>query len=84
MSAFDIGVDAKARQCALVLDALQMGPLSTLEAREQFGVLHIGGRVLELRKAGHRIETRMETRFDAASRPHRCGVYHLVLKGGAP
>lgn len=78
-----IGEAAKARQRALVFDALRAGPLSTLDARERLGVLHSPARVLELRKAGHRIETRMETRFDAASRPHRCGVYHLVQEGGA-
>ena len=82
MSTFDIGADAKAKQRALILEALRAGPLSTLEARERLGVLHAPGRVLELRKAGFKIETQTSTRFDAEGRPHRCGVY--VLTVGAP
>ena len=82
MSAFDIGTDAKEKQRAVVLDALRAGPLSTLEARERLGVLHAPGRVLELRKAGFKIETQSSIKFDAEGRPHRCGVY--VLTEGAP
>jgi hypothetical protein len=83
MSAFDIGTEAKAKQRALILNALRTGPLSTLEARERLGVLHAPGRVLELRKGGYRIETQTSTRLDADGRPHRCGVY-VLHGGGAP
>ena len=82
MSAFDIGTDAKAKQRAVILEALRAGPLSTLEARERLGVLHAPGRVLELRRAGFKIETQTGTRFDAEGRRHRVGVY--VLASGAP
>jgi hypothetical protein len=82
MIAFDIGSDSKAKQRALILAALRAGPLSTLDARERLGVLHCPGRVCELRKLGHDIETQTDVRFDAEGRPHRCGVY--ILKDGAP
>jgi hypothetical protein len=77
MNTFDIGDNAKAKQRALILNALRAGPLSTLEARELLGVLHAPGRICELRKAGFAIRTDTNTKFDAEGRPHRCGVYVL-------
>jgi hypothetical protein len=80
--AFGISDDAKARQRAVILDALRKAPLSTLEARERLGVLHAPGRVCELRKLGAKIRTEIKTQFDSEGRPHRVGVY--ILTGGAP
>lgn len=73
----NIGDDAKARQCSAILAALKVGPLSSLAAREGLGILHPAGRVLELRKAGHRIETVRRTAFDAEGRKHACASYEL-------
>lgn len=74
---FDISPDAKARQCAAILSALKVAPVSTIEARERLGILHPAGRVLELRKQGHVIATRTRTVYDAAGRPHHCSNYEL-------
>lgn len=78
----DISDNAKAKQRVAILKALRAGPVSTIDARESYGVFHPAGRVRELRKAGHRIKTEIRTVLDAQGRPHRCGVY--VLTGGAP
>lgn len=73
----DISPTAKAKQRAALLAALHTGPLSTVEARERLGVLHVAGRVLELRRQGHNIATRTRITFDAEGRPHRCALYEL-------
>ena len=72
---------AKAHQRKLILDALHWGPLTTIAARERLGVMHLGGRVLELRRAGFPIETVRRIVFDADGRPHRSAEY--VLRGVA-
>ena len=41
----------------LMLEWLRSGPISTMEARRR-GVNHPAGRVRDLRRAGHRIDTR--------------------------
>lgn len=79
MQPFEPGDGAKAIQQRLILDALRVAPLSTIEARERLGVMHSSGRVMELRRAGHRIETVSTTRHDEHGRPHRCATY--VLRG---
>ena len=71
----------KSRQRNAILAALQRGPLTTVQAREGLGILHPGGRVLELRKLGYRIETQSRTEFDSHGRPHRVASY--VLRGAA-
>lgn len=78
---FDPSITIKAKQRAAMLEALQSGPLTTVAAREELGVLHPGGRVLELRKRGYLIDTRSRTEFDAHGRPHRVAAY--VLRGVA-
>jgi hypothetical protein len=49
--------------------------LSTIEAREQYGILHPSGRVMELRKKGHRIDTHWISAPDTNGVPHRVGLY---------
>lgn len=75
---FDIAADAKAKQRAAVLGALKSGPLSTIAAREQLGIAHPAGRVLELRKGGHAIKTITRTVPDLQGRNHRSAVYVLA------
>lgn len=77
MQPFEPGASAKARQQRLILDALQVAPLSTIQARERLGVMHAGGRVMELRRAGFDIETVRSTVYDAAGRPHKSAEYRL-------
>jgi Helix-turn-helix domain len=78
MPSHDIPTTSKARQCAAILAALRTGPLTTIEAREGLGVLHPGGRVLELRRAGHDIRTISRWDPDAAGRLHKVAAYHLI------
>lgn len=53
--------------------------LSTIQARNEYGILHPGGRVLELRKKGHKIDTHWISETDTNGVNHRVGLY--VYKG---
>lgn len=73
------GLSERARQRQLVLAALRVGPLSSVEGRERLGVLSPAARVMELRRAGHHITTVRGTRLDEHGRAHRCGIYVLTV-----
>lgn len=73
--------ETKARQRKLILDALLVGPLTTLAAREVFGIMSPAARVMEARRAGHNIETVRRIVWDSEGRPHRSAEY--VLRGAA-
>ncbi len=66
------------RQRAVMLSALRRAPLSTVEARERYGVLSPAARVYEMRKAGRLIVTVSRTDIDALGRPHRVAFYVLT------
>lgn len=53
--------------------------LSTMQARSELGVLHPPGRVLELRRGGHHIDTHWINQPDDNGVSHRVGLY--VYKG---
>jgi Helix-turn-helix domain len=61
-----------------LLDALRRSPLTTLAAREKFGVMHPGGRVLELRRMGYEIVTHWAAETDASGCKHRIASYVLL------
>jgi len=46
-----------ASQCKVVLNWLQCGPLTTLEAREKLFIMSIAARIFELKSRGHNITT---------------------------
>ena len=69
----------KAHQRKLILDALRQGPLTTIGAREDLGVMSPAARVMEARRAGHNIDTVRRTVWDSEGRPHRSAEY--VLRG---
>lgn len=48
---------AKPTQTDRVLERLQRAPLTQMEALTELGVMRLGARILELREAGHKIET---------------------------
>lgn len=48
---------AKPTQTDRVLERLKKAPLTQLEALTELGVMRLGARILELREAGHPIET---------------------------
>lgn len=49
--------------------------LSTMQARDDYGILHPSGRVMELRKNGHIIQTHWISEPDANGVTHRVGLY---------
>ena len=51
--------------------------LTTLEARNELGIMHPGGRILELRKSGYDIKTHQSTELDSLEKPHRVARYVL-------
>lgn len=71
----------RARQQRSLLQALQTGPVTTLQAREGLGIGHPAGRVLDLRKQGLRIKTERTRATDAQGRLHTSARY--VLEGVA-
>lgn len=47
----------KKTQTDRVLERLRKSPLTQMEALTELGVMRLGARILELREAGHKIET---------------------------
>ncbi|HAT7871345.1 TPA: hypothetical protein JBE57_07525 [Legionella pneumophila] len=67
-------------QRARILKHFESCPrLSTVEAREIYGVLHPCGRIMELRKKGYLIDTHWIVAPDLNGVLHRVGLY--VFKG---
>lgn len=77
----DVPETSKERHWKILLAALQLGPVTTLMAREELGVQAVAQRVLDLRSMGYAITTRRIWQVDSAGRRHRIGQY--VLQGGA-
>ena len=77
----DVPETSKERHWKIILDALQLGPVTTLMAREELGVQAVAQRVMDLRSKGYAITTRRIWQVDSAGRRHRIGQY--VLQGGA-
>ena len=65
-------------QRARLLARLQLGPVDTFTARSELNVMHPGGRVAELRAAGHNIQTQRITLTDEHGRTHHgVALYYL-------
>ncbi|HAT8370927.1 helix-turn-helix domain-containing protein [Legionella pneumophila serogroup 1] len=63
-------------QQARILSHFKICPrLSTIEARNKYGILHPGGRMMELRKKGHIIHTHWIYETDSNGVHHRVGLY---------
>ena len=62
-------------QAARLLEALSRFPVSTFEAMRYLDVYHCPARILQLRKAGHRITTHWQTVVTEAGEKHRVGLY---------
>ena len=70
--------NSSSEQRARLLDALRRGPVTTFYARSELDVLHPGGRIMELRHAGHNIIMLWSTETSDYGRPHRVGKYVLM------
>jgi len=78
---FDIPAQCKRKQCQKLLEALQeLGALSTSDARDILGIFHPSGRVMELRRAGHFIDTQLRWLSDSEGRKHKQAVYTLLTR----
>lgn len=65
-------------QRATLLNALRLGPVSSIQAREGMGILSPAARVMELRRGGFPVEAVWKSIIDAQGRRHRSGVYVMV------
>ena len=67
-----------AHDCAILLRHLQeVGSFTTIQARNELGVMHPGGRVQNLRDAGYNIKLVWTKEPDPTGRLHRVGRYIL-------
>jgi hypothetical protein len=69
-------------QSARLLEALARFPVTTFEAMRFLDVYHAPARVLQLRKAGHRITTHRQIVVTEAGVQHRVGLYALESGAG--
>jgi hypothetical protein len=77
--------DTNQRQRREILEYLQQGnKLTTLYAREVMGIMHPGGRVLELRKQGYNIVTYRRPGADIAGSKHSIAEYVLMTGNPQP
>lgn len=73
-----INYNSSQAQRQRLLSALQIAPLSTIQARRDLDVMHPGGRILELREQGHEIHTFWIFEPTACGRLHRVAKYVLL------
>jgi polyhydroxyalkanoate synthesis regulator phasin len=76
-----ISVTKEAQRSRLLKALLEHGELSTDDARTVYAAMSPASRIMELRKAGHRIRTVYRTVADAQGVLHKMGVYVLVSEG---
>lgn len=74
--------NTKKKHQKLILNALHLGPVTTLYAREKLGIQGVAPRILELRRAGWLIATRRRRVFDEHGRVHSVAEYALETIGG--
>lgn len=60
---------------------LKHGRATTIDLRDDCGVMHPAGRIMEMRAIGWPIVTTWIWATDHEGRPHRCGLYILSRSG---
>lgn len=74
---------SRAMQRAALLKWLQVHQrITTLQARNELGIMHPAGRVQELRKSGCNIATDWKWGADATRRRHKQALYVLLAGNG--
>jgi hypothetical protein len=76
-----IGDTAKALQLQTLLSALRVGPVSTIQARDAYGISSPAARIYDARRSGHKIITDRATVADQAGRKHTVARYRLETDG---
>jgi len=56
--------------------------ITTLQARNELGIMHPAGRVQELRDAGNDIATHWQWEADATGKEHKQALYVLLSSNG--
>lgn len=69
-------------QHARLLELLRVKPRTTAELRERHGIMHPGGRVMELREAGYDIATLREWLDNPPYRHKKVARYVLLREAG--
>lgn len=69
---------SRSAQCERLLEGLTRGSLTTLDIRQGLDILHVGGRVHDLRKRGFHIVTTWVYQPTDNGRFHRVGLYALM------
>lgn len=54
------------------------GQITTLQARNDLGIMHPAARIQELRESGQHIETYWQLEADATGKQHKQGLYVLM------
>lgn len=73
--------NTNAAQRVRLRDVLLIAPRTTTELRNQYAIMHPGGRVMELRRQGYNIRLEWIEQYDAAGVQHRAGRYRLIPEG---
>jgi hypothetical protein len=68
---------SSACQCARLLAALHRFAVTSFEAMRFLDVYHVPARILQLRQAGHAIDTHWRTVETESNDKHRVGLYAL-------
>jgi hypothetical protein len=77
---YDVSLSKEAQRTRLIKALIEFGEVSTDDARTIHHSMSPASRILELRKAGHPIDTVFRTVEDSQGVRHRMGVY--VLRSG--
>ncbi len=72
-----------AQRAALLMWLLAHQRISTLQARNELGIMHPAARIQELRDAGNDIATIWQWEADATGKAHKQGLYVLLPGKGA-
>lgn len=74
---------SRAMQRAALLKWLQTHQrITTLQARNELGIMHPAGRIQELRAAGNNIDTCWQWEADATGKEHKQALYVLLSSNG--
>lgn len=58
------------------------GRITTLQARNELGIMHPAARIQELRESGYIIETYWQLEADTTGKQHKQGLYVLMTARG--
>lgn len=65
-------------QAGVVLEALKLGPMTSMEAFQDFGITRLAARIDELRRAGYDIRTEMLNTTNRLGGRCNFAKYHLT------